>query len=85
MWEVRIKLWDMQSAIHLKKDFVLEPLHKAAEIFRRMTAEFLLDEEAANFTMLMIMIMMKADDDNDDDNGDGGGDDNEKEVFSKMG
>ncbi len=53
----------MQSAIHKKKEFVLEPLHKAskvpcaAEIFRRITAEFLLEEEA-NFTMLMIMIMM---------------------------
>lgn len=59
MWEVR----DMQSAIHKKKEFVLEPLHKAskvpcaAEKFRRITAEFLLEEEA-NFTMLMIMIMI---------------------------
>ena len=53
----------MQSAIHMKKDFVLEPSHKAskvpcaAEIFRRITAEFLLEEEA-NFTMLIIMMIM---------------------------
>lgn len=65
------KLWDMQSAIHMEKNFVLEPLHRHFKLKMRAAeiGEFLLEQ--ANFTMLMmilmiLMILMIDNDDTDD-------------------